>query len=84
MKYYAWVENDPSLQTYEKAYALFRVELGTERIITDWWNPEIDGWEHHPGIIAVTSINGASNYHEVDGDNVELVKNIILKGWSIE
>ena len=81
MRYYIWKEEDQSSRAYGIPYALFRIELGSERIITDWWNPEVDGWEHHPGLIAVNANDGAGNYHEVDGEYVESIKTTISKGW---
>ncbi|WP_048205121.1 hypothetical protein [Methanococcoides methylutens] len=84
MRYYVWMEDDKSSPEYGKPYALFRVEVGTKRIIADWWNPEVDCWEHHPGLITIVDNYGAVNYHEVDGENLGSIKRTISKGWDFE
>ncbi|WP_440952185.1 hypothetical protein [Methanococcoides sp. FTZ1] len=84
MRYYVWIEEDQSLQACGKPYALFRVEIGTQRIITDWWNPDGDFWEHHPGLASVGDGNVNNIYHEIDGEDVGSIKKTISKGWNIE
>jgi len=45
------MEEDEQNEDYGRPLALFRYESTPDILVTEWWNPDTEEWEHEPEVI---------------------------------